>query len=171
MVQARAVVHETNVESTRQRDVPAPSSSLIKSVVRYIGEVAVATVGAVALGETFAALLEYRGDTGTVFDGPLSLGPVLAASILGCFVGFKFACSKGSYWVWVAGLLNFILFALDWRGSANIHKWRIIWDNFFSGNCGDSECLYELFATAPLYASLAYSAAVALSHAWRFHRK
>jgi hypothetical protein len=159
------------MENIEQRDVPASSVPVTKSIIRYVGEVILAMVGAVAAGEAFAFFIEYLRSGNMILDGPSCLGPVLAASILGCFVGFKFARSKGSYWVWVAGLLNFILFALDWRRDANVHNWRVIWDNFFSSKCGDSECLYELFATAPLYASLAYSAAVALSHARRFRRK
>jgi hypothetical protein len=31
------------------------------------------------------------------------------------------------------------------------------WDTYFGKGCGGSECLYELFLTAPFYTSVAYS--------------
>jgi hypothetical protein len=128
-------------------------------------------VGAVALGEAFAGIFEYRGYSGTVLDAPVFLGPILVALVLGVFVGVRFSRSHASYWVWIAGLLNFIVAVLDWKTSISIGDWRPIWYNFFTRNCGDSECIYELTATAPLYTSLTYSLAVALCYGWRFHRK
>jgi len=39
--------------------------------------------------------------------------------------------------------------------SAQGASWTV--DNFFFARCGATECLYELFITAPFYTSAAYT--------------
>jgi len=156
-----------------QNDLPDLSfNPKIRSIIRYVAEAILATVGAVVVGELIALLAETMGQKDTPLDGPTFLGPVLVALILGCFVDFRFRHTKSSYWVWVIGLLIFVVSLLDWKESIRAGDWRPIWDNFFSrSGCGDSECLYELTATAPLYSSVTYSLAVLLCHFLRLSRR
>jgi len=39
-------------------------------------------------------------------------------------------------------------------GHVDLHQ---IWANFFTNQCGDSECLYEVLGTLPLFGSVGYS--------------
>lgn len=143
----------------------------MNAAIRYIAEAAAGTIGAVVLGEALASPVDRAVPAlGGILEEPVFLGPICIALILGCAVTLKFGYRRSSIWVWAAGLLVFILFLGDWMTSIRAHHWTRVWDNFFGRDCNDSECLYELIATAPFYTSLAYSIAAAICGALRSKR-
>jgi hypothetical protein len=55
---------------------------------------------------------------------------------------------------------------LAWIRPAVLLAWNVVkwhseydsaWDTFFGRDCGDSECLYQLFLTMPFYTGISYS--------------
>lgn len=136
---------------------------LRKIAVRYISEVAAATVGAVGVGTAVAVFVgELTHRPPTLLDGPIPLAPIIAAILLALAISLKFGSCQTGVWVWAAGIVNFAIFLHDWTRLP--YTWASVWNNFFGRGCSDSECLYELFATAPLYTSITYSIT-----AWIYH--
>ena len=131
----------------------------MKSILRYLIEVFIATVGAVAVGGVAAEVGErWLGRRSYIWSEPIWLGPILAAAVFGCITVLKFGFRKSTACVWIVGLLNFGLDVREWQSR---YGWTpFLWQQFFGRNCG--ECLSQLFATAPLYTSLAFSAAAGL---------
>lgn len=130
------------------------------AVESFIGTIVATTVG----GLLVAGFVDTVAHRPTILDNPLNLGPVIAGLAFGLFVTLKFGFHRGSALVWLAGVLIFAVFLRDWVNEIQAHKWTAIWDNFFGPNCGATDCLDELLATAPLYSSLAYSVGAGVTH-------
>ena len=137
----------------------------VRAAARYIAEGVVATAGAMVTGGLVAVAVE-RGPLRAlshVLAEPLWLGPVLAAGVFGYIVALRFGYRRASIFVWVIGVLNFGLQLQDSSAHIRRYGWdQSLWDEYFGRDCGDSECLSQLFATAPLYTSVAYSLAAGL---------
>jgi hypothetical protein len=70
-------------------------------------------------------------------EGPYFVFPILASCVFGA-LSRHYSRSIAARWVWVFPAII------------------LIW-NYFGSHCGSSECIYELFVTAPFYTSLAYT--------------
>ncbi len=83
------------------------------------------------------------------------------AALLGLAVA-HFRRDTRAVWTWIPGLLWFALGAYDlssggagqWVGSTRA---KYLFENLLTDRCADTECLYELFVTAPLVTSAAYA--------------
>lgn len=96
--------------------------------------------------------------------GPLSPLAGIIVIILGALVARRM-CDRRAIWEWVPGLLWLGLGAYDllfaggvlqtgaWQGST---PFRYLFDNLF-GQCGDTECLYQVFSSAPFVFTVVYS--------------
>lgn len=131
---------------------------LMSWLPRYIAEALVGTVGAGVVGGLFlAGLMTAITHRSTFLDTPLNIGPIIAGAVFAALVTLKFGYRKTSVFVWLAGVLIFAVFLREWTNEIQARRWGRIWDNFFGANCGATDCIDELLATAPLYASIAYS--------------
>ena len=143
-----------------------PLRGAVRAIARYLAEVVIATAGAIMTGGLVAVAVD-RGLSQRawyhILADPLWLGPVLAAGVFGYVTTSKFGYRKASIFVWVIGVLNFGLLLQDSSAYIRRNGWdHHVWARYFGRDCGDSECLYQLFATAPLYTSVAYSLGVGL---------
>jgi hypothetical protein len=111
---------------------------------------------AAILGFCLAKLL--HGSFTAPLDNSVSLsGMVLVGTVIGYLINRKFQIRSGK-WVWVLPLAWMVFLMSDfirYRGPGGVG--REIWLNFFSNQCTDSACLYELAGTFPFIGSLGYS--------------
>jgi hypothetical protein len=89
-------------------------------------------------------------------DNPYFIGPVLMAFILG-WISRRSLESRAAAWVWVLPTLALVWNMMTWKSHSSLPRWADVEANFFTANCGDSDCIYELFLAAPFYTSVAYS--------------
>jgi hypothetical protein len=89
-------------------------------------------------------------------DNPYFVGPILMAFVLG-WTSRRYLDSRAAAWVWVLPALALVWNLMTWKSYSPLGHWADVEANFFTTNCGDSDCLYELFVTAPFYTSIAYS--------------
>jgi hypothetical protein len=82
--------------------------------------------------------------------------PVLTGFFLGV-LSSRFFRSSSAAWVWVLPTIILVWNLLSWHNGGYRPYWPDVWNNYFGSNCGSSECLYELFITAPFYTSFAYT--------------
>ena len=144
------------------------------AVLSFVLQQAVSTVGALLLGIVavliLATLVAFftRTPHGSLVDkvveepifkigadNPYFAGPILMAFILG-WVAHRSA-SRGAAWMWVLPTLALAWNVMTWKSYSPLPRWDDVRANFFTSNCGDSDCLYELLITAPFYTSVAYS--------------
>lgn len=92
--------------------------------------------------------------SGQLTAEPFWLPEIVAGLLLG-WVAYKTVPSKAAFTVWLipGGLL--LWSALSWQRS--MAMFDSTWDTYFGSQCGGSECLYQLFLTAPFYSSVFYS--------------
>jgi hypothetical protein len=81
---------------------------------------------------------------------------ILAGFTLGS-LNLLFFRTRTAVWVWVLPLCILLWNIFTWETGGHAGYWQDVWANYFSSNCGSSECLYELFVTVPFYVSSAYS--------------
>jgi hypothetical protein len=93
--------------------------------------------------------------------------PAIAASalLLGYFVSSRVLSSRAAMWTWLVGVLWLLVGVQEltshWSANWSPEKtrWGYALANLFGPTlkCSGSECLYELFFTTPLAASVMYS--------------
>jgi hypothetical protein len=89
-------------------------------------------------------------------DNPYFLGPILAAFALG-ILGNRVWKTRSALWVWLLPTIILILKVLTWKSHTSRSNLADAWANYFGSDCGGSECLNEVFVTAPFYTSVAYT--------------
>jgi hypothetical protein len=87
---------------------------------------------------------------------PYFIFPILAAFVFGA-LSHRYSRSLAARWVWVFPLTILLWNVFTWRTGGFSPYWTDVWNNYFGRYCGSSECVYELFVTAPVYTSLAYT--------------
>jgi hypothetical protein len=149
-------VKDARVESSLNR-------RLLLWLVVLVFHFLLASVGGMFLGfipEAFVSRLYYN--TGLE---PFSPMIAISAFLLGYFVSFRLLGGQAASWTWIIGLLWLSCavreLATGWDASWSPEKTRLgyIAANLFgySNKCSGTECLYELFFTAPFVASIAYA--------------
>ena len=91
-----------------------------------------------------------------LLDPPYHVGPVIVGFAMG-FLLHRWFRSRLGAWVWTIPALILIWNLFTWHPGSSRACWPDVWENYFSGQCGSSECLYEQFVTCPFYTSLAYA--------------
>jgi len=90
--------------------------------------------------------------------------PVIAATAVGlAILSSRWIGSGAAKWVWILPFLWFLFNLWDlarswspaWDSSSS--KWTYAVKELVTPQCGSTECLYELLATIPLTAAIAYS--------------
>ena len=143
---------------TEREYLPQWMRSLMSLAVQYF----VAVVGGLIIGFFLEMFLSRAYD-----QTPLASFTAIAltAFLLGYFISPRIRKGHAATFVWVVGLLWFIYGAYDsvsyWSASWSPEKtrWSYMLAQLFgpTSTCGDSECLGELFFTAPLITSISYS--------------
>jgi hypothetical protein len=96
-------------------------------------------------------------------DEPYFLAPILAGFVLGG-LSHRFFGTRAAAWVWVPPAVVLLWNIFTWKNGGYRPYWPDVWHNYFGSDCGGSECLYELFVTAPFYTSVAYSLGWIIKH-------
>ena len=94
-------------------------------------------------------------------------GPLcgLLSAILGLFTGYFFfrkIPSRFAFWVWL--IPGFLLAWNVWSWNREMSQYNSTWDTYFGTNCGGTECLYQVFFTAPFYTAVFYSIGAFISY-------
>lgn len=99
---------------------------------------------------------------------PYFATPIIAGLVFG-WLGSGWFRSQLGRWVWLipAALLAWNVFT--WQPGPTRPYWHDVWVNYFGHDCGSSECLYELFVTAPFYTSIAYTLGHVAGKGRRWH--
>ncbi len=128
----------------------------------FLLNLCIATVGGVVIGTAVAMFLVPVLDRiSSRASAALDFEPfvLLAGFLLGWLVNRRFP-RKAALWIWLVPFVFLVYDILTWST-----KWLEgqtwlgnVWDVFF-GNCGGTDCIYQLTVTYPLYASAAYSLA------------
>lgn len=102
--------------------------------------------------------IDHIGEQPSVhlFDQPYFVGPVIVGFVMG-FVLHTWFRSRFAAWVWILPALILVWNLFTWHPGFSRAYWPDVWENYFSGQCGSSECLYEQFVTCPFYTSVAYA--------------
>jgi hypothetical protein len=90
--------------------------------------------------------------------------PVITSFVFGA-LSRRYSRSSSAAWVWVLPAIILVWNLFTWETGGVGPYWPDVWNNYFGSDCGGSECVYELFVTAPFYTSLAYSLGWVTMHA------
>lgn len=127
--------------------------------------VAILLVGVCSLGTALVTrntsggnFLDHMGEqpSAHLLDAPYFVGPVIVGLVMGFLLHPWFRSRLGA-WVWVLPALILIWNLFTWEPGPYRAYWPDVRENYFSGQCGSSECLYEQFVTCPFYTSVAYA--------------
>jgi len=109
----------------------------------------------------FPAAREASTLIGRLTSEPFWLPEIMAGLFLGWFA-YKTLPSKIAFMAWlIPGLL---LLWSAWSWQRNFAMWDSTWDTYFGSHCAGSECIYQLFLTAPFYSSVFYSIGALSNH-------
>jgi hypothetical protein len=155
------------MNSTRRWANAALPSFIAQQFLATVGAMVVGTVGAIIPSVLIAAVTKNTSGGNWVdhmvdqhilraAGEPYFIFPVLAAFMLG-LLSHRYSQSTSASWVWVLPTVILIWNLLTWKNGGFRPYWPDVWNNYFGSDCGSSECMYELFVTAPFYASLAYT--------------
>jgi hypothetical protein len=97
---------------------------------------------------------------------PYFLFPILSGFALGV-LSCRYSRSSSAAWVWILPTVVLLWNVLTWQSGGFRPYWPDVWNNYFGSDCGSSECVYELFVTAPFYTSLAYTLGWLVRRCWR----
>jgi hypothetical protein len=134
------------------------------AVLIFVLQQVVSTVGALLLGSVAALILAtliafFTRTPVDLFkigaDNPYFACPILMAFILGWVA--RRSEIRGAAWMWVLPTFALVWNVVTWKSYSPLPRWEDVRENFFTSNCGDSACIYELLITAPFYTSVAYS--------------
>ena len=146
------------------------------AVPSFVLQLAVSTVGAVLtatlvvmLPAVLLTIITRNNSTGNFGDHlvaqpilillnePYFALPVAAAFSLGTLSHRFFRSSSLGAWIWIVPMIILLGSIATWKSDGTRPYWRDVWNNYFSSQCGNSECAYEWLVTAPFYTSLAYA--------------
>jgi hypothetical protein len=133
------------IGDTEEKDSHRRALGLLHFFLAYVSFV----VGLLA-----SLLLAWIPGTSRLSDEPFWLPEILAGLCLGFFC-YRRVRSKIAFAVWIFPATFLAWSAIYWHRTMSVYD--STWDTYFGSQCGGSECLYELFLTAPFYSSLAYS--------------
>jgi hypothetical protein len=156
-------------------ELPAKRRITAAGVFSFLTQLVLATFGAMLVGTAIPALIALaiapitRAPNQALVDSivkqplfkfgadnPYFAGPIVTAILLGWF-SRRFFRSRMAAVVWVLPSLLLLWNVVTWKSYSPLSHWLDVRANFFTSDCGDSDCLYELLVTAPFYTSLAYS--------------
>jgi hypothetical protein len=95
--------------------------------------------------------------------------PEVAAGLLIGWVAYKHFPSRLAFLSFAVPAVILVWSAASWQRTMS--QYDSTWDTFFGTGCGGSECLYQLFITAPFYGAVAYSAGAVIAHCREHKRK
>jgi hypothetical protein len=144
-----------------------------KHIFSFLVHSAAATAGSLFVGFVSGLLIAlaispFSAGTGNIVDravdswffrhcvdNPYFMTSILSAVCLG-FMSHRFSKSQAAVWVWLLPtavlMFNLLPSVLSSPSAA-----KNAWINYFSRDCGGTECLGELLVTAPFYTSLAFT--------------
>jgi hypothetical protein len=118
----------------------------------------VSFVGGLIASFIVIAILPAAGQQST-FIGRATSEPIwLPEIIVGFWLGrvvFNRIPSKIALFAWIPPAVFLAFSAGNWQRTMSVYD--STWNTYFGSQCGGSECLYQLFLTAPFYTGIAYS--------------
>jgi len=124
-------------------------------------EAALASYVATFLGMLAGVLLSYVAQwlnwTSIIksWVGPVFVLSIAMAGLMACAVG-RWNHRRPNPWVWIPFTMILLLAMVTERGST--------WNGFFGNNCDGSECIGQVFFTAPFVSAVAYSVTALFLH-------
>jgi hypothetical protein len=95
--------------------------------------------------------------------------PEIAAGLLFGWLAYKRVPSRLAFASCAVPAVILLWNVTSWQRTMS--QYDSTWGTFFGTECGGSECLYQLFLTAPFYTAVAYSAGAVIAHVRGQRRK
>jgi len=155
-----------SINGKRWQDIVLPSF-LIQQLVSTVGAMIVGHLAGIIPAVLIAAVTKNTSGGNWVdhiadqpilrtVEEPYFAFPVITAFALG-ILSHRYFRSSSAVWVWVLPAIILVWNLFTWKTGGFHPYWPDVWNNYFGSDCGSSECVYELFVTAPFYTSLAYT--------------
>ena|ERR1700690_1783484 len=153
--------------STRRKIISSTFGFLFQVLLSTGGAILLAVI-AVSIPAILVAALTRNDSGGNFADHiatqhilallaePYFIAEILAGFTLG-FLAHRFFRSSLGVWVWVVPTAVLCVGIATWKAGSGRPYWHEVWNNYFSAQCGSSECAYEWLVTAPCYTSIAYA--------------
>jgi hypothetical protein len=125
----------------------------------FLVSLLIAAIGLIGDEQSFLFRLSNR------VSGEPVWAPEIAAGLLFGWVAYKRLPSRLAFFSFAIPAAILAWSAASWRSIDST------WDTFFGAGCGGSECLYQLFITAPFYGAVAYSVGAVIAHCRRHKRE
>ena len=97
---------------------------------------------------------------GRVMNEPVFPLLILLAFVVGRYC-YQRIPSRLAFAIWIVPGIFLLCSAWSWHKTMS--RYDSVWTTYFGSGCGGSECLYELFFTAPFYSAIAYSLGALIS--------
>src|SRR6266702_5877588 len=97
---------------------------------------------------------------GRAVNEPAFLLLILAGFAVGRY-RYQRIPSRLAFAIWIVPGIFLLYSARSWHKT--MPRYDSVWVTYFGSGCGGSECLYELFLTAPFYSAIAYSLGALMS--------
>ena len=107
----------------------------------------------------YPAAGEQATVSGQLTGEPIWLPEIAAGVFAGQFF-YRRVPSRLAFLAWLPPAGFLLWSAWSWQNSMAVYD--STWDTYFGKSCSGSECLYELFLTAPFYTGIGYSLAAFL---------
>ena len=85
---------------------------------------------------------------------PFWIPEIVAGLVIGWF-SYRRWPAKSAFWTWLIPAVFLGVSAASWQVHSSLYD--STWNTFFAFDCGNSECLYQLLFTAPLYTGFGYA--------------
>lgn len=121
-------------------------------LLSYFGVVAGAICGLVLAGVLETIGLSFLA---RFLSEPYWLAEIIVGFIFG-LLAYQRVRSTSVWFAWIPPAV--FLFGNMWWERTMLGDGATTLDNYFTAHCHETECLYELFLTAPFYTSVAYTA-------------
>jgi hypothetical protein len=136
------------------------TQTLIATVGAIIGGLAIVIIPSVVI-PFLAGTLKQQTDWPLlkIADAPYFILPILLAFVFGFWKRKRFR-SSAAYFLWLIpdiSLISTFLSLHTMPTYSELGRWQNAWKSLFAKSCGETDCYYQYFVTAPFYTSVAYT--------------
>jgi hypothetical protein len=146
------------VESKTNKQLASAVNNILKKIVIHTGMVYLAWLAAFILAMILILIVPGAGQIaspiGRLLDSPYCLPDVACAAVLGWLAQRRLSIAGAAYGIILPAALLVADVVIE---GLPMQKYTSLVDIYFSSNSGDTEGLYKLFLTDPLYCAVSYA--------------
>ena len=129
--------------------------SYFAALIGFVISMLIAGVGLIGSEGLFFRL------TNAISGEPVWAPEIIAGLLIG-YLAYKRVPSRFAFVSWIVPGVILFWNVISWQRTMS--QYDSTWSTFFGTGCGGSECMYELFLTAPFYTAIGYAAGAAIAH-------